>query len=99
MTLLKRTEIQLQCSLSDAWPLPELVLSKDDTPLVNSTSRLQIDFIIFMTEDGLYRVSSSLSINSSIPEDSGQYSCRADIQVPDTAIPSRNVFITVTRRG
>ena len=97
--IIEETEIQLECSLSDAWPLPKLVLSKDDTILVNSTSRLQIDSNIFMTEAGLYRVSSSLTINSSTPEDSGQYSCRADIQVPDTAIPSKSVFITVTRRG
>ena len=97
--IIEETEIQLQCSLSEAWPMPELILFKDDTPLINSTSRLQIDSNIFITEAGLYRVSISLNINSSTPEDSGQYSCRVDIQVPDTAIPSRSVFITVTTRG
>ena len=96
--IIEETEIQLQCSLSEGWPRPMLVWLRDDVELATS-SRLQIDSEVYTTEAGLYEASSNLTIPSSVPDDSGRYFCRADIDIPDTIVPPMNVSTTVAGRG
>ena len=96
--IIERAEIQLLCSLSEGWPRPMLVWLRDDVELSNS-SRLQIDDDISVTATGLYVASSILYIPSSLPGDSGNYTCRPDIDIPDTTITPMSVFINVIMRG
>ena len=96
--IIERAEIQLQCSLSQGWPRPMLVWLRDDVELSNS-SQLQIDDDISMTSAGLYVASSILYIPSSLPGDSGTYTCRPDLDIPDTTITPMSVFINVIMRG
>ena len=96
--IIERAEIQLQCSLSQGWPRPMLMWLRDDVELSNS-SRLQIDEDISITAAGLYVASSILYIPSSLPGDSGTYTCRPDIDIPDTTITLMSVFINVIMRG
>ena len=96
--IIERAEIQLQCLLSQGWPRPMLVWLRDDVELSNS-SRLRIDDDISITAAGLYLASSILYIPSSLPGDSGTYTCRPDINIPDTTITPMSVFINVLMRG
>ena len=96
--IIERAEIQLQCSLSQGWPRPMLVWLRDNTELSNS-SQLQIDADISITATGLYLASSILYIPSSLPGDSGTYTCRPGIDIPDTTITPMSVFINVIMRG
>ena len=96
--IIEETAIQLQCSLSEGWPRPMLVWSRDDVEIVNS-SRIQIESNVYVTDAGLYVASSNLTIPSSVPDDSGRYYCRVEIDIPDTVVPPMNVSITVAMRG
>ena len=77
------------------FPRPTLVWLRDTTVLFSS-SRIQLVTVIDQTQEGLFVASSNLTIPTSIPDDSGQYICRADVTIPRITIPPVDVTITVT---
>ena len=91
-------EIQLQCFVSESWPRPSLTWQRDDVMLLNS-SRLQIETSTYQTDSGLYRTMSSLTISSSLPNNTGVYYCEVDIDIPEVTIPPVFTDITVTMAG
>lgn len=87
-------EITLQCTAPPTYPSPTVVWLRDTTVLFPS-SRIQLQTVVNQNEEGLFVASSSLTIPTSIPDDSGRYICRADVTVPGTTIPPVDVTITV----
>ena len=75
-------------------PRPTLVWLRDTIVLI-SGSRIQLVTVVDQTQEGLFVSSSNLTVPASIPDDSGQYICRADVTIPMTTIPPVHVNITV----
>ena len=87
--------IEIQCTVPPVFPRPTLVWLRDTTVLFSS-SRIQLVTVVNQTQEGVFVASSTLTIPTSIPDDSGQYICRADVAVPRTAISPVDITITVT---
>ena len=87
--------IEIQCTVPPVFPRPTLVWLRDTTVLFSS-SRIQLVTVVNQTPEGLFVASSSLTLPTSIPDDSGQYICRADVTVPRTTIPPVDVTVIVT---
>ncbi len=96
--LIEKDQLLLECIIiiTGGWPQPFLTWLLDGTPVFTS-SRLEIDTDSGKGDDGLYYVSSTFTISSTIAGDSGMYTCRADLQIPNA--PSLFGTASVTIQG
>ncbi len=96
--LIEKEQLLLECIIIivGGWPQPFLTWLLDGTPIFTS-SRVEIDTDSGDRDDGLYYVSSTFTISSTIAGDSGVYACRADLQIP--SVPSLVGTANVTIQG
>ena len=91
--------LQLVCSVTEAWPRPNIVWLLDGSPLQNS-SRLRIVTVQNTTAASLYVTQSTLTIPSTLPNvDSGTYTCRTNQALPSVPIPSQSVQARILVQG
>ena len=93
-SLTEGDELELVCSASESWPQPRVQWLLNNIPLFSS-SRVEIDTDSVESDSGLYLTTSTLSLSSVIPEDTGNYTCVVSVDIPDTPPLSRVVSITV----
>lgn len=86
MTLVSGGTINLQCRAYGT-PLPSIAWSKEDSLLVSSPNKFQIDSRISLDSDGVASVVSVLTISRLTAGDSGNYSCRAFNNISSTSLP------------
>lgn len=81
--LTEQDQLMLECYVVEGWPQPAITWLLNGVP-VFSSSRVEIITETGNTENGLYYVNSTFTIFSVITGDSGNYSCRANLGIPDT---------------
>ena len=91
--------IALTCSISGGWPrIGQIQWLKDGTPInASADPRVTIDTLpMSMDAYGLYSQTSNLTIAGSRGiEDSGIYTCRSYLTIPDFPMVSKNISILV----
>ena len=90
--------IALTCSISGGWPqIGQIQWLKDGTPINASAYRVTIDTLPMSVDVyGLYSQTSNLTITDSYRiEDSGVYTCRSYLTIPDFPMVSENISILV----
>ena len=91
--------LQLVCSVTEAWPQPNVVWLLNASTLQNS-SRLTIVPVQNMTAAGLYVTRSTLTIPNTLPNvDSGTYTCRTNQILPGVPISSQSVQTSIGVQG
>lgn len=93
-------EVSLNCT-ADGLPQPSIVWRKDGQLIINGTKR-SIDTSVGIgfrtTIPGVLLINSTLTINSLIASDSGNYSCRADNEANFGAVLTFSYTVRVVER-
>ena len=93
--LLEKDQLLLNCSATEGWRQPSLSWLLYGALILQSSGRVGITSQISEEDSGLFSVYSSLSIMYTLTEDSGVYTCRADLNIPDIPTLARSTNVTV----
>ncbi len=94
--LTERDRLALECDVADGWPEPSVTWLFNGIPVFSSV-RVDIATNSSTRENGLYYVRSTFTIPSTIPGDSGIYSCSAAQGIP--GVPPLVATTNVTVQG
>ena len=89
--LTEKDQLVLECIATNGFSQPFFTWLLNGVPLFSS-DRVQINTVTNQENDGLFTVNSTLTILSTLPSDSGVYTCRANLEASSLA-RSTNVTI------
>ena len=87
--------LQLNCTADTAYPRSSLVWLFGNTPVIESDRTSITTTTVQDEQTGFYTETSVLTIGRMLSEDSGRYTCRADLFIPGEPSPVLSAVITV----